>query len=640
MVGQQEETMRQDDDMTQGFLKYLLLKLLPCLKQLHNEQRDELKVERSLQRTPHVEIEKAAISVDESLHCNNCSTFIVDYHRGCPSCEYQLCLTCCQELRLGCGSGERGGGRREGHQEVVKQQQQDGKEEAELVEIPGSMNLEKPVGESAAASAAAAWAASADGSIRCPPVSRGGCGQCQLSLKTLFEHNWIAKLTMDAEMESYNAQTEQDASRCSICDLCGGDVKKKFLRLAAHRKGENDNYLYCPSRQNIEDVEDKDSGGLAHFQKHWVQGEPIIVCNVLEAGGGHGLSWEPMVVWRAVRETTKKKLERKTVAAIDCLNWQEVDVKLHQFFMGYKKGRSHKDGWPQLLKLKDWPSSIQFEERLPRHTAEFLAALPFQQYTNPKTGFHNLAAQLPENIIKPNLGPKMYIANGLKEELLKGDSVIKLHKDIADIVYVLMHTAEVELLEEQQEVIKKWMQNSKRSSDSKSSFGVKYDIDRPHTRKSIYGGALWDIFRRQDTPKLEAYLRKHWEEFNIPGHWVVESVMHPIHDQAFFLTSDHKRKLKDEYGIEAWTFEQNEGEAVLIPAGCPYQVRNLKSCIHVALEFVSPESLQECLHLTNELRCLPKYHHANEDKLEVKKMLVYGATKVVHSLQQIRDGYD
>jgi len=106
IVGQQEETMRQDEDVTQDFLKYLLLKLLPCLKQLHNEQRDELKVERSLQGnffssllsyflttlllsgfvrklisffsksvecmvcagTPHVEIEKAAISVDESLH--------------------------------------------------------------------------------------------------------------------------------------------------------------------------------------------------------------------------------------------------------------------------------------------------------------------------------------------------------------------------------------------------------------------------------------------------------------------------------------------------------------------------------------------------------------------------------------------
>lgn len=28
--------------------------------------------------------------------------------------------------------------------------------------------------------------------------------------------------------------------------------------------------------------------------------------------------------------------------------------------------------------------------------------------------------------------------------------------------------------------------------------------------------------------------------------------------------------------IEPWTFEQHLGEAVMIPAGCPYQIRNLK----------------------------------------------------------------
>lgn len=29
-------------------------------------------------------------------------------------------------------------------------------------------------------------------------------------------------------------------------------------------------------------------------------------------------------------------------------------------------------------------------------------------------------------------------------------------------------------------------------------------------------------------------------------------------------------------GIEPWTFVQELGEAVFIPAGCPHQVRNLK----------------------------------------------------------------
>lgn len=32
-------------------------------------------------------------------------------------------------------------------------------------------------------------------------------------------------------------------------------------------------------------------------------------------------------------------------------------------------------------------------------------------------------------------------------------------------------------------------------------------------------------------------------------------------------------------GIEPWTFVQNLGDAVFIPAGCPHQVRNLKVII-------------------------------------------------------------
>ncbi|KAF6134904.1 hypothetical protein GIB67_002305, partial [Kingdonia uniflora] len=64
------------------------------------------------------------------------------------------------------------------------------------------------------------------------------------------------------------------------------------------------------------------------------------------------------------------------------------------------------------------------------------------------------------------------------------------------------------------------------------------------------------------------------EDFSIPNFSFYLKVSHPIHDQTFYLSSDHKKKLK-EFGVELWTFAQKLSEAVFIPAGCPHQVRNL-----------------------------------------------------------------
>lgn len=120
--------------------------------------------------------------------------------------------------------------------------------------------------------------------------------------------------------------------------------------------------------------------------------------------------------------------------SVDALFLSQVEINIHKFFHGYSTGRFHLDGWPEMLKLKDWPPSSSFEERLPRHGAEFISTLPFHDYTNPRDGLLNLAVMLPGGVLRPDLGPKTYIAYGFFEELGSGDSVTKLHCDMSDAV--------------------------------------------------------------------------------------------------------------------------------------------------------------------------------------------------------------
>ncbi|XP_057454556.1 lysine-specific demethylase JMJ26-like [Lotus japonicus] len=606
-------------------LKHLVRTLYPFLEQFNHEQQLELEMEAKIRGLllSDLEVNQTVCFADERIYCNNCKTSIIDFHRSCPNCSYDLCLTCCREIRV---------------RRVPLDLHSFKKESPDICLGSGSKHV---------------WRAMKNGAISCPPKDNDGCGHEYLELKCIHSQNWISELKEKVARLVKVHGLEDVAAVSAQCTLCfnshdESDSINKKLRKAASREDSKDNYLYCPS------ASDAKCGDLEHFQGHWIKGEPIIVRNSLELTSG--LSWEPMVMWRAMRELTYHHSKHLNVKAIDCLDWCEVEINIHRFFKGYSEGRTHRDSWPEVLKLKDWPPSNSFERKLPRHGMEFISALPYKEYTHPRSGFLNMATKLPKKSLKPDLGPKTYIAYGFAEELGCGDSVTKLHCDMSDAVNILMHTEEVTLRSEHLAKIEKLKQQYA-AEDRSEPFQVLQEkndckgenvgdatgcISQPMHSGNLHrgqefakGGAVWDIFRRQDVPKLEEYLRNHFREFRHFYCSRVEKVFHPIHDQVFYLNSHHKRKLKEEFGIEPWTFIQNLGEAVFIPAGCPHQVRNMKSCIKVALDFVSPENIKECIRLTEEFRTLPSSHRANEDKLGVKKMCLHALSQAADDLENL-----
>lgn len=49
----------------------------------------------------------------------------------------------------------------------------------------------------------------------------------------------------------------------------------------------------------------------------------------------------------------------------------------------------------------------------------------------------------------------------------------------------------------------------------------------------------------------------------------------------------------------------------------------MQSCVHVVLDFMSPEHVNECVQLTDEIRLLPEDHKAKVDKLEVNLLEIF-----------------
>ncbi|KAJ8473530.1 hypothetical protein ONZ45_g16263 [Pleurotus djamor] len=214
------------------------------------------------------------------------------------------------------------------------------------------------------------------------------------------------------------------------------------------------------------------------------------------------------------------------------------------------------------VKLKDYPTATTFGEKVPAHARDFFSTLPLPQYTAHQ-GPLNIAAFYPMNYLSaPDLGPKMYAATASTKNGQHVGST-RLHMDMADAVNIMMND----------------------------------------------GVALWHIFRPEDAQSLRSFLA-HLNRLNGSD---------PINEQKYYLTAPQLDQLHAQWNVDPLTFEQRMGDCVFIPAGCAHQVSNTTSCIKVALDFLSPQSLTRCRQVAYERRI----SGMADDCLELNNLLIY-----------------
>ncbi|QDZ21174.1 hypothetical protein A3770_05p36920 [Chloropicon primus] len=292
-------------------------------------------------------------------------------------------------------------------------------------------------------------------------------------------------------------------------------------------------------------IQDASSMDIAAFRESWREGCPFVV----EGIKGQML-WTPHLMKRAA---TEKRKGEYTTDVIDCALGDVIEVSIEAFFNGYT-GETYFEGNPMYC-LKSWPSQEEWNGKLKRLYTDFQDMLPVKDYTH-QMGELNLVRLVPE-ALRPDVGPKAYIGYGRTQEepsegsMLQedGDSTWKLNLQPVDNVFVNVHVSK----------------------------------DAP--------GSLWHIFRREDTEKLAGFLVRNTDRFAGGRGALKTEGASVVMSQKFYLSSKALALLKEETGVEPWTVEQKVNEALMIPSGCAYQVRNLCSCIRVGQSFFSPESV-------------------------------------------------
>ena len=288
------------------------------------------------------------------------------------------------------------------------------------------------------------------------------------------------------------------------------------------------------------------------FQTQWARGQPVIICNSNQYMNRN--LWHPRAFLKDFGHLKANLVNTKTGKTVP-------NQPMKWFWEGFEKV-SHRptdeNGTPMLLKLKDWPSEDDIASYIPKRFHDLVHDFPIQSYTL-REGSLNLASYIPKNFLKPELGPKMYIAYG--NALYSNKASTNLHLDMSDAVNLLVHVGIPEDTDPEE--------NIKLALQQIDEAGCDLSMRRRVRDEGKVPGALWHIYHPADTTRIRDFLTR----VAIENHKRLDPHDDPIHDQSTYLTAGLRARLYKEYGVSGYAIIQCAGDTVFIPAGACHQVR-------------------------------------------------------------------
>ncbi|XP_076895075.1 lysine-specific demethylase JMJ28-like isoform X2 [Bidens hawaiensis] len=575
---------------------HMIRELLPVIAKMNQQKFIELDTEAKNQGTFHSKIEVQTVAYTDKKECRVCKACIPDVHRSCDFCSFVLCLACCHDIREG-----------NLHSKLPD------------LKLVRSKRLKNK-----------SWSFGSDGSISCPPKNLGGCNKGALHLTSFYPFALTKDLEESAKkiLCDFKINGPSDSSSCPLCGETG---------------------LYFSTKQEFK------NNNLEHFMKHWGEGRPIIIRDVFQAQPD--LNWDFGIMLREyLNKCAESRNNTESGSVKATREWCEIEFGRKQIFSG---GITQE--CKESLKFKLQFSSEFLQDHFPDHHSMILQSLPIQEYMNPFTGFMNLGAYSPLRTKNPNLGSYISISYGGLDSPAHSDLLSNLCFRPYDEVNILVHATNRPIrkksLNELKTLIDKdnshdrlegMIAGTSRVDDAPlrlegtSNHEVVLVSDETESESDDEDlsldidscGAHWDIFRKEDVPMLLEFLKKYSGELT-RSHSSQTKVVHPLFDDVFYLNDYHKMKLKEEFNVDALSFNQYTGEAVVIPAGCVYQTKRVKSCVHVVYEFMSPESALDSIKVSDEVRLLPLKYKARGNTVPVENTAILRMKASIEAMREV-----